>query len=73
MREVNRPDRSTRRRRGKSDPMDAEAARAVLAGEATAIPKTGSHLVEMLRCVRVARATAVKAAPRPPTPFGRWW
>jgi hypothetical protein len=31
--EVNRPDRATRRRRGKSDPLDAEAAaRAVLAG-----------------------------------------
>ena len=60
--EVNRPDRSVRRRRGKSDPVDAEAAaRAVLAGQATAIPKTGSHLVEMIRCVRVARATAVKA------------
>jgi transposase len=60
--EVNRPDRSTRRRRGKSDPVDAEAAaRAVLAGQATAIPKTGSHLVEMVRCLRVARATAVKA------------
>jgi transposase len=60
--EVNRPDRSTRRRRGKSDPVDAEAAaRAVLAGQATAIPKTGSHLVEMIRCLRVTRATAVKA------------
>jgi transposase len=60
--EVNRPDRSVRRRRGKSDPVDAEAAaRAVLAGQATAVPKTGSHLVEMIRCVRVARATAVKA------------
>jgi transposase len=60
--EVNRPDRSARRRRGKSDPVDAEAAaRAVLAGQATVIPKTGSHLVEMVRCLRVARATAVKA------------
>jgi transposase len=38
--EVNCPDRSRRRRRGKSDPVDAEnAARAVLAGEATAVPK----------------------------------
>jgi transposase len=37
--EVNRPDRQARRRRGKSDPVDAEApARAVLAGQATAIP-----------------------------------
>ena len=60
--EVNRPDRSARRQRGKSDPIDAEAAaRAVLAGQVTAIPKTGSHLVEMVRCLRVARATAVKA------------
>jgi transposase len=60
--EVNRPDRSARRRRGKSDPVDAEAAaRAVLAGQATAIPKAGDHLVEMVRCLRVARATAIKA------------
>jgi transposase len=60
--EVNRPDRQARRRRGKSDPVDAEAAaRAVLAGQATAIPKAGDHLVEMVRCLRVARATAAKA------------
>jgi transposase len=59
---VNRPDRSARRRRGESDPVDAEAAaRAVLAGQVTAIPKTGDHLVEMVRCLRVARATVVKA------------
>jgi transposase len=38
--EVNCPDRSRRRRKGKSDPVDAEnAARAVLSGEATAVPK----------------------------------
>ena len=37
--EVNRPDRSTRYRKGKSDPTDAEmAARAVLAGVANAPP-----------------------------------
>jgi transposase len=60
--EVNRPDRQARRQRGKSDPVDAEAAaRAVQAGQATAIPKAGDHLVEMMRCLRVARATAVKA------------
>ena len=60
--EVNRPDRQARRRRGKSDPVDAEAAaRAVLAGQATAIPKTGDSMVEMVRCLRVARATAMKA------------
>jgi transposase len=60
--EVNRPDRSARRRRGKSDPVDAEAAaRAVLAGQATSIPKAGDHLVEMVRCLRVARTSAAKA------------
>jgi transposase len=60
--EVNRPDRQARRRRGKSDPVDAEAAaRAVQAGQATAIPKTGDSIVEMVRCLRVARATAAKA------------
>ena len=40
--EVNRPDRSVRYRKGKSDPTDAEmAARAVLAGVANATPKSG--------------------------------
>jgi transposase len=60
--EVNRPDRSARRRRGKSDPLDAEAAaRTVQAGEAIALPKAGTGQVEMIRCLRVARATAMKA------------
>jgi transposase len=60
--EVNRPNRQHRRRRGKSDPVDAEAAaRAVLAGEATVIPKTGTGPVEALRQLRVARAGAMKA------------
>jgi transposase len=60
--EVNRPDRAARRRKGKSDPVDAEAAaRAVQAGEATAIPKAGTARVEMLRSLRVARSSAVKA------------
>ncbi len=44
--EVNRPDRSLRHRKGKSDPLDAEAAaRAVLAGTATATPKDGDDQV----------------------------
>jgi transposase len=60
--EVTRPNRQLRRRRGKSDPVDAEAAaRAVLAGEATAVPKTATGSVEMLRVLRVARRSAVKA------------
>lgn len=60
--EVNRPDRAMRRSRGKSDPTDAEnAARAVLAGRATAIPKEHSGAAEAMRAVSVARRSAVKA------------
>jgi transposase len=60
--EVTRPNRQLRRRRGKSDPVDAEAAaRAVLAGQATVAPKTANGAVEMLRVLRVARRSAVKA------------
>ena len=60
--EVNRPDRAARRRHGKSDPVDADAAaRAVQAGEATGIPKAQDGTVEMVRALRVARQTAVKA------------
>ena len=43
--EVNRPDRSTRRRIGKDDTIDAEAAaRAYIAGTAAVIPKAGDDL-----------------------------
>ena len=60
--EVNRPDRSRRRVRGKNDPTDAEsAARSVLAGEAAAIPKAQSGVVEAMRAVTMARRSAVKA------------
>jgi transposase len=60
--EVNRPDRAMRRSRGKSDPTDAEnAARAVLSGRATAIPKEQSGAAEAMRAVSVARRSAVKA------------
>src|SRR5438132_8985788 len=60
--EVNQPHAHTRRRRGKSDPVDAEAAaRKALAGEATAIPKERGGIVESIRQLRVARAGAVKA------------
>lgn len=60
--EINRPDRSRRRLRGKSDPTDAEnAARAVLAGDANAIPKAQSGVVEAMRAVGMARRSAVKA------------
>ena len=60
--EVVRTDRRDRRLRGKSDTIDAEnAARAVLAGQATAIPKTADGTVEMIRQVKVAKDLAVKA------------
>ena len=60
--EVMRPNRQTRRRKGKSDPTDAEAAaRAVLSAEAAGSPKAGDDLVEMIRVLRVARSTAIKA------------
>lgn len=60
--EVNRPDRSVRYRKGKSDPTDAEmAARAVLAGVADAIPKSGEGEAEMLRMLKSTRDSAVKA------------
>ncbi|WP_116999733.1 IS110 family transposase [Desertimonas flava] len=60
--EVNRPDRQARRRRGKSDTVDAiAAARAALSGDATATPKTGDGIVETIRSLQVARRSAVKA------------
>lgn len=60
--EVMRPNRQRRRRQGKSDPTDAEAAaRAVLSAEAAGSPKAGDDLVEMIRVLRVARGSAIKA------------
>jgi transposase len=58
--EVDRPDRKTRRLRGKDDVIDAEAAaRAVLAGTANGVPKTRDGRVESIRALRVARRNAV--------------
>jgi len=60
--EVDRPNRTVRRNRGKSDPIDSEAAaRAVQAGTATGTPKTRTGAVEAIRALRVARRSAVKA------------
>lgn len=60
--EVNRPNRQFRRRRGKSDSADAEAAaRAVLNGEASAAPKSSDGDVESIRMLRIARRSAMKA------------
>jgi len=60
--EVNRPDRSTRRRLGKSDPTDAEmAARSVLAGVARDQPKSGIDKVEMIRMLKRTKDSAMKS------------
>jgi transposase len=59
--EVNRPNRQTRRRKGKSDPTDAEAAaRAVLSGEASLIPKDTTAETEAVRALRVVRRSAMR-------------
>ncbi len=63
--EVERPERrrrSSRRNLKKSDPSDAEAAaRAVLAGEASGVPKSADGTVEMIRALRADRHSAIKA------------
>jgi transposase len=63
--EVDRPDRRARRRRGKSDPIDAEAAaRAVLAGTATAVPEAAAAWWS--RYVRCALRVLALSRPGPP-------
>ncbi|WP_445525425.1 hypothetical protein [Streptomyces cyslabdanicus] len=59
---VNRIDGSDRRRRGKSDSLDAEnAARAVLSRRARAQAKSGGGPVEIARMHKLAKDSAVKA------------
>jgi hypothetical protein len=62
--EVERPKRRRRssRPKVKSDLSDAEsAARGVLAGETSAVPKSADGTVEMIRALRTARRSAMKA------------
>src|SRR4051794_27388851 len=60
--EVSRPSRQVRRRHGKSDVIDAiAAARAVLAGEATSVPKSHDGSVEALRTLKLLQRSANKA------------
>ncbi|WP_309484506.1 IS110 family transposase [Streptomyces himalayensis] len=60
--DVNRMDRAERRRRGKSDPLDAQnAARAVLSGRARARAKSGDGPVQIARMYKLTKASAVKA------------
>ncbi len=59
--EVTRPNRIKRWQKGKTDTLDAEnAARAALSGEARAIPKKQTGIVEALRYLVVTRRSAVK-------------
>ena len=63
--EVNRPNRQARRRLGKSDTVDAEAAaRAALNGEARVVPKSQTSVVESIRALRVAFRSARDARTR---------
>ena len=60
--EASRAGGATRRRLGKSEPIDAEpAARSVLAGTAVGTPKSGTGNVEMIRMLKIARDSAIKA------------
>ena len=57
--EVDRPNRQARRRRGKSDPVDAEAAaRAALTGSARVTPKRRDGTIEQIRVLSVERRSA---------------
>jgi transposase len=60
--EVNRPDRATRRRRGKTDTVDAEAAaRATLSGQANVTPKSAEGPAEAMRIYKLAKDSALKS------------
>jgi transposase len=60
--EVGRPNRQRRARHGKTDSVDAAGAVAiVLAGEDLGEPKTADGFTEMLRVLRIARISAVRA------------
>ena len=62
VREVLRPRRSVRRRDGKSDPLDAvAAARSVMAGDGTSLPKSSDGWVEALRHLNAQRSQLVSA------------
>ena len=60
--DANRPNRQLRRRRGKTDTVDAHAAAlAALSGSAAVVPKSADGCVEAIRVLSVARRSAVKA------------
>jgi transposase len=60
--EVTTPDTHDRRKRGKSDDLDAQnAAHAAFAGRRTVTPKSRDGLIESLRVLKACRKTAVAA------------
>lgn len=60
--EVTAPDKPDRRRRGKNDDLDAEAAaHAAFAGKRAVAPKTRDGMIEALRVLKACRKTAVTA------------
>jgi len=60
--EVNKPNRQARHLEGKSDRLDAEQiTRSVLASTGVATPKAKSGPIEVIRTLRVARASAIRA------------
>lgn len=60
--DINRPHRHMRSRRGKTDAVDAEgAARHVLSGQCTTVPKDTTGIVEAIRQLYLVRASAVQA------------
>ena len=69
--EVDRPDRSDRRRRGTSDAVDAEmAARAVISGRRLSKPKNKNGRVEPLRGRRLTRPELSPPRQARPTVIG---
>jgi transposase len=61
VREVVPPKKRTLRGRNKSDPLDAEAAARAVVSESAGTPKSADGPVEVLRMIRVARSSAIKA------------
>ena len=60
--EVTAPDRMERRKRGKSDTIDAEcAAHVAFSGIRTVTPKTRDGMIESLRVLKTCRKTAIAA------------
>ena len=60
--EVTSPDKGDRRKRGKSDDLDAQnAAHAAFAGKRTVTPKSRDGMIEALRVLKACRKTAVAA------------